>query len=58
MHQLRNTPEGQSMLLVCPVKTAACSGDCHCLEFTFNASKPGSEQVFYPFYDCPTERVI
>ena len=53
MHQLRNTPEGQSTLLVCPVNTGACSGNCRCLQFNFDASKPGSEQVNYPSI-CPT----
>ena len=58
MHQLTNAPEGQSMLLVCPVKTAACPGMCSCLQFNFDASKPGSEQVDYPDYElCPTESV-
>ena len=58
MHQLSNVPEGQSTLLVCPVKTASCSGMCRCLQFDFNASKPGREQVEYPYYMneiCPTE---
>ena len=48
MHQLMNTPVGQSVLLVCPVKTIACSGMCSCLQFNFDASKPGGEQVYYP----------
>ena len=53
MHQLMNTPVGQSVLFVCPVKTIACSGMCSCLQFSFDASKPGGEQVY-----CPPENDI
>ena len=59
MHQLNDVPQGQSELLVCPRKIDDCSslgpGMCHCLKFSFDASKPGHEEVEHPEGDfCPT----
>ena len=56
MHQLRNPPGGLTMLVVCPVNTAACSNICRCVQFKFDASNQDRERVDYQHeHVCPTE---